>query len=113
MLYLGENVAQDRQAAITWYARAAGAGNAVAQNRYAKLLAAGEGIDTDLEAAAMWRALARRQGLNDPQLDKMLVSIPSDELARAEQRARYWPGDPPTSVAQAEVPAPPETTQTP
>jgi TPR repeat protein len=113
LLYLGEKIAQDRAAATTWYARAAGAGNAVAQNRYAKLLAAGEGIETDLESAAMWRALARRQGLNDPQLDKMLVSIPADELARAEERARYWPGSPPTSVAQVNAPAESETTRTP
>jgi TPR repeat protein len=113
MLYLGENVTRDRVAATTWYARAAGAGNAVAQNRYAKLLAAGEGVGVDLESAAMWRALARRQGLNDPQLDKMLVSIPTDELARAEERARYWPGSPPTSVAQADVPQASGPTQTP
>ena len=46
----------------------------------------------------MWRALARRQGLNDPQLDKLLVSIPADELARAEERARYWPAEPPTAT---------------
>ena len=61
----------------------------------------------------MWRALARRQGLTDPQLDKMLVSIPADELARAEERARYWPGRPPTAVAQADVPANAEATKTP
>jgi len=104
LLYIGDKIPRDREAATKWYARAAGAGNAVAQNRYGKLLAAGEGIETDLESAAMWRALARRQGLNDAQLDKMLVSIPADELARAEERARYWPGNPPTAVAAADVP---------
>jgi uncharacterized protein len=103
MLYLGRGVAVDRVAAIKWYARAAGAGNAVAQNRYAKLLAAGEGIDTDLQTAAMWRALARRQGLTDPQLDKLLASIPPDDLSRAEERARYWPDAPPATVAEAAV----------
>ena len=105
MLYLGRDVPQDRAAAIRWYERAANAGNPVAQNRYAKLLAVGEGLELDLETAAMWRALARRQGLTDPQLDKLLVSISADALARAEQRARYWPADPPASVAQASVPS--------
>jgi hypothetical protein len=85
----------------------------VAQSRYAKLLAVGEGVTLDLEAAAMWRALARRQGLADPQLDKLLVSIPADELARAEELARYWPDQPPTSVAEAELPTQPGATQTP
>jgi uncharacterized protein len=101
MLYLGRGIAQDRAQAITWYERAARAGNAVAQNRYAKLLAVGEGVTLDLEAAAMWRALARRQGLTDPQLDKLLVSIAPQALARAEERARYWPADPPAAVAEA------------
>jgi hypothetical protein len=49
----------------------------------------------------MWRALARRQGLTDPQLDKLLVSIAPEALARAEERARYWPDEPPTTVAEA------------
>jgi TPR repeat protein len=101
MLYLGRTVARDRDAATIWYERAARAGNAVAQNRYAKLLAVGEGVGLDLEAAAMWRALARRQGLNDPQLDKLLVSIGPEALARAEERARYWPDEPPATVAEA------------
>lgn len=100
-LYLGKGVTKDRVAAVLWYQRAAEAGSPVAQNRYAKLLAAGEGVTLDLEAAAMWRALARRQGLTDPQLDKLLVSIRPDALARAEERARFWPSLPPTSVASA------------
>lgn len=113
MLYLGHGVTKDRDAAVTWYARAAESGNAVAQNRYAKLLAVGEGVELDLEEAAMWRALARRQGLNDPQLDKLLVSIAPADLARAEERARYWPGTPPASVAEAPVPQVPQATRTP
>ncbi len=105
MLYLGRGIGQDRKAATEWYRRAAEAGNAVAQNRYAKLLAVGENVELNQQEAAMWRALARRQGLTDPQLDKLLISIPADELARAEERARYWPADPPTAVAEADVPA--------
>jgi hypothetical protein len=49
----------------------------------------------------MWRALARRQGLNDPQLDKLLVSIGPEALARAEERARYWPDEPPPTLKAA------------
>ena len=49
------------------------------------------------------QALARsleRQGLTDPVLDKLLVSILPADLARAEERARYWPSQPPTAVAE-------------
>ena len=43
MLYLGDGVPRDLGAAVHWYGRAAESGNPVAQNRYAKLLAVGEG----------------------------------------------------------------------
>lgn len=101
LLYLGKGVDKNLAEAVAWYARAASAGNPVAQNRYAKLLAVGEGVEPDLEAAAMWRALARRQGLSDPTLDRLLISILPEELARAEERARFWPSEPPTAVADA------------
>lgn len=100
LLYLGKGVERNLGAAVGWYARAAEGGNAVAQNRYAKLLAVGEGVDRNLEEAAMWRALARRQGLTDPALDELLVSVLPEALARAEDRARFWPSDPPASVAE-------------
>src|SRR5690606_1323860 len=93
--YLGKGVPRDLGEAVRWYERAAEAGDPVAQNRYAKLLAAGEGVDPDLESAAMWRALARRQGLTDPVLDQLLAAIPAPALARAEERARFWPSLPP------------------
>ena len=48
----------------------------------------------------MWRALAKRQGLNDPELDKLLVSIPPEDLARAEERARIWPASLPQKAVQ-------------
>jgi TPR repeat protein len=105
ILYLGKGVPADRVAAAKWYGRAAEAGNPVAQNRYAKLLAVGEGVAPSLEDAAMYRALARRQGLKDPQLDKLLVAATPEEIARAEERARFWPSAPPTKVAAATPPA--------
>ena len=101
LLYLGEGVGKDRAAAASWYRRAADAGNPVAQNRLAKMTAVGEGVALNLEDAAMWRALARRQGLTDPVLDDLLVSISADELQKAEERARFWPSEAPTSVADA------------
>lgn len=107
LLYLGRGVERDREAAAQWYRRAADAGNPVAQNRVAKLLAAGEGVAPDPETAAMYRALARRQGLSDPQLDGLLLGLPAEVLASAEERARFWPSRPPTRVAALEPPATP------
>lgn len=103
LLYMGQGVDKDVEAAASWYARAAEAGNAVAQNRYAKLLAVGEGVPLDLEGAAMWRALSRRQGLNDPSLDRLLISIPPQDLARAEERARFWPSPVPSETPTIET----------
>lgn len=99
LLYLGQGIARNVKEAVSWYGKAAQSGNPVAQNRYAKLLAVGEGIAIDLESAAMWRALSRRQGLTDPSLDRLLVSLAPEALARAEERARYWPSLPPGTVA--------------
>lgn len=99
LLYLGQGIEKNISMAASWYQRAAEAGSAVAQNRFAKLLAVGEGVDIDLETAAMWRSLSRRQGLSDPSLDRLLVSIPPDSLARAEERARLWPSELPSGQA--------------
>src|SRR5690606_19831960 len=99
LLYLGQGVDKDVEAAATWYQRAAEGGNPVAQNRLAKLMAVGEGVALDQETAAMWRALARRQGLTDASLDRLLISIPPEALARAEERARFWPSAPPSLEA--------------
>src|SRR5690606_15098878 len=112
LLYLGQGIDKDVAAAAMWYGRAAESGNAVAQNRYAKLLAVGEGVALNLEDAAMWRALARRQGLSDPSLDRLLVSIPDGELARAEERARFWPSTPPSIETVLEIPTTGETGDT-
>jgi len=102
LLYLGQGVEKNLEESVRWYQRAAEGGNPVAQNRLSKLLAVGEGVTLDLETAAMWRSLARRQGLNDPSLDRLLVSIPADALARAEERARFWPSQPPGSAPAVE-----------
>lgn len=115
LLYLGRAIEQDREQAFLWYETAATGGSAVAQNRLAKLLAVGEGTNLDLQTAAMWRSLAQRQGLNDPQLDGLLVSIAPEDLALAIKRARYWPAEPPSgtpgisSLPQRILPDAPDT----
>lgn len=105
LLYLGARGGErEAEEAANWYARAAEAGNPVGQVRYAMMLAAAEGVAEDIETAAMYRALARRRGLTDEVLDQMLSGADPAAVARGEERARYWPGVPPSDApAPAEV----------
>ena len=64
---------------------------------YASGTEALKAVDLDIKQAAMWRALARRQGLSDPQLDKLLAGISQADLNSAEELARFWPSKPPTA----------------
>lgn len=105
MLYLGLGVQQNRVAAVNWYRRAANLGNAVAQVRLAKLLAVGENVEPDLQTAAMWRDLARRQGLVDPDLERLLLGISETDLHIASQRALNWPNDTEADEPALSVPA--------
>jgi TPR repeat protein len=100
LLYMGDGVEKNVTEAARWYGRAAEAGNAVAQNRLAKMLAVGEGVPKSLEDAALYRLLARRQGLNDETLDRLLEAATAQDLSRAEDRARIWPSRLPTTPAQ-------------
>lgn len=101
LLYLGaDGGVRDAAGAAQWYGRAAEMGNAVGQVRYAMMLAAAEGVAEDIETAAMYRALARRQGLTDEALEQLLHGADPDALARGEERARYWPGVPPRDELQ-------------
>lgn len=98
LLYLGTRTGtREAESAALWYGRAAEAGNAVGQVRYAMMLATGEGVEQDFETAAMYRSLARRQGLTDDALDQMLRAADRDVVAQGEDRARFWPAAPPAN----------------
>ena len=51
-------------------------------------------VKKDLIEAAKWRALARKQGLDDKLLGEMLLGLSPEDLQEAEQRARNWPENP-------------------
>ena len=105
LLYMGaRDGSRDAQGAARWYGRAAEAGNAVGQVRYAMMLAVAEGVEEDIETAAMYHTLARRQGLTEDALDQMLRGADPATLARAEERARYWPGVPPSENPASDAP---------
>lgn len=114
LLYLGARTGtREAESAAVWYGRAAEAGNAVGQVRYAMMLATAEGVPQDFETAAMYRALARRQGLTDDTLDQLLRSADRETVARGEDRARFWPASPPANGADDIQPEAPEPTPLP
>ena len=61
---------------------------------------AGNGSALIGAAVPVTGVLARRQGLTDPRLDELLVSITPEDLEAGEERARFWPGLPPTQNNQ-------------
>lgn len=72
MEFNGVGVARNQTDAVALLRRAAQNGNAVAQNRLARLLAAGVGVEKNLQDAARWNELARGSGLIDESLDSLL-----------------------------------------
>jgi TPR repeat protein len=62
-------------------------GNAIAQNRLARLYASGRGVPQNRVEAAAWHLAAAAQGLADPWLDGALRELSADERARSERLA--------------------------
>lgn len=93
MLFNGDVVPKNEAAAARFFQRAAERGSPVAQNRLARLYAAGRGVTKDLVQAAKWHILAVERGVADGWLDDALKGMTADERARAEQAAQRWRGD--------------------
>jgi TPR repeat protein len=93
MLFNGEGVIRNEVGAAAFFLRAAEKGNPVAQNRLARLHAAGRGVPRDLVEAAKWHAIAGSRGVKDPWLDETVKELSPAERARADEAARRWLGD--------------------
>jgi hypothetical protein len=87
LLFNGDGVPANEALAARAFRRAALKGNAVAQNRLARLTFAGRGIPQNRVEAAAWHLLAAAQGLTDPWLDNALKDLSPDERGRAERLA--------------------------
>ena len=66
---------------------AARRGNAIAQNRVAKLYATGRGLALDVVEAMKWNNLASRGGRADPWLDDFAAKQPESQRQEAQSRA--------------------------
>jgi hypothetical protein len=87
LLFNGEGVPANESLAARGFRRAAAKGNAIAQNRLARLLVVGRGVPQNKVEAAAWHLTAAAQGLTDPWLDEALRDLSPDERARAERLA--------------------------
>jgi TPR repeat protein len=90
MLFKGQGVAVDEKRAAKLFRLAAEQGNAIAQNRLARLYANGMVVKADTVQAAKWHLLARSSGVSDFSLDIVLSKLSKEQRAEAEKAAEEW-----------------------
>jgi TPR repeat protein len=88
----GRGSAVDLETAVLFLNRAAYAGNPIAQNRIARLIATGVGLPFNDVEAAKWHLLAKAAGVKDPQLEDMMSTMKPEELEKARGLAAAFPG---------------------
>lgn len=79
----GRGGKRDYKAGFGWMLRAAAGGNIAAQARLAKLYRDGLGVEGDSIKAAAWYIVARRAGLNDPELNSFMDGLDDDQMKAA------------------------------
>jgi hypothetical protein len=90
-LFNGTGVAKDEPAAVALLRKAALRGNPIAQDRLARVLAAGRGVPApDPVAATMWHLIAKASGANDTSLDDFVAKQTPEVRAEGEKRAKPW-----------------------
>jgi uncharacterized protein len=88
MVYRGEGVQKDEALGAKWLLIAAQHGNAVAQNRVARILAIGvPGVRQDVIEAMKWNILAKKGGRGDQELDEAAAKADPGMLKDAVTRA--------------------------
>ncbi|MDQ0997100.1 TPR repeat protein [Phyllobacterium ifriqiyense] len=79
----GRGGKRDYKSGFGWMLRAAVGGNVAAQARLAKLYRDGLGVEGDSIKAAAWYIVARRAGLNDPDLNSFMDGLDDDQMKAA------------------------------
>jgi hypothetical protein len=83
----GRGGPRNYKAGFGWMMRAANSGNVAAQARLAKLYRDGLGVEGDFIKAAAWYIVAKRAGLNDPELDSFMDGLDDDQMKAAITQA--------------------------
>ncbi|MBB3236315.1 hypothetical protein FHS20_003193 [Phyllobacterium endophyticum] len=82
-LVAGRGGARNYKAGFGWMLRAATGGNVAAQARLAKLYRDGLGVEGDFIKAAAWYIVAKRAGLNDPELESFMAGLDDSQTQAA------------------------------
>ena len=86
----GQGVAQDHDAALTWFQAAAGGGDAYGQFALGYVYEHGQGVGRDLRAAARWYLAAAEQGILAAQNNIGLMYEQGRGVPRDFVRAYHW-----------------------
>jgi TPR repeat protein len=89
-LFNGVGIAKDEGAAAALMRRAASRGSPIAQNRFARIVAAGRGTAGNPVEAAKWHIVAKAGGISDTWLDEFMQKLTPAERDAAEKAAQPW-----------------------
>ena len=81
---------RDEDAAAAIFFKAAKQGSAIAQDRYARILASGLGAPRDPVKAVKWHLVSRAAGETDITLDDFMASLPPATVAEGTKQAQPW-----------------------
>ncbi len=88
----GRATKADPREAFLWFARAAGQGNVLAQNRLARMYDAGFGVERNPVLAGAWHIMAKRAGLADTAMDRRFAAMSDIDRQRALEAAKRLGG---------------------
>jgi TPR repeat protein len=89
-LFNGAGVTKDEVGAAAILLQAARRGSPVAQNRLARVLAAGRGVPADPVEAAKWHLVARARGESDVWLEGFLQQLTPEQQQASKKQAESW-----------------------
>jgi TPR repeat protein len=90
VLFNGTGTPQDETTATALMRKAARRGSPIAQNRLARILAAGVGAPANPIEAARWHMVAKAAGLSDTYLDEFVAKLSQADREAAEKAAKPW-----------------------
>ncbi|HEY0567779.1 MAG TPA: tetratricopeptide repeat protein [Xanthobacteraceae bacterium] len=89
-MFNGVGTAKDEPGAAGLFLKAARRGSPIAQNRLARILAAGRGLPLDPVQAMKWHIAAKAGGAGDLYLDEFASKQKAEDRAAAEEAAKPW-----------------------
>ncbi|MCZ7641631.1 MAG: hypothetical protein M5U33_01240 [Pseudorhodoplanes sp.] len=89
-MFNGAGVPKDEAASARLMLDSARRGSVVAQNRVARIYAAGRGLPADAMEACKWHIVAKAGGATDLYLDDFMRQQPPNVREAAEKAAKPW-----------------------